>query len=322
MDEKRDGENRRDIVTPEVIGIIRDTLPQAWEDSLRLTWEYGRGARTEYDQEARGDPPSRDVTLFLVVENPLKEPRLHRAFPGGLEELEIYRQEVLHGVHDHWIKPSEGKWSYTYHGGMFNRPVLKIIGPDGKEKNLEVDDYNSETDRVLVERINQFDYIIDKLTEAPHTRRAQAITWRVEEDTRVNDPACLQRMWFRIFGNELQMNLDIRSNDAYKAAFMNMWAFTDIQRYVAEQVSERLGRKIRPGRYIHKADSFHIYGSYFSEFKGFLDSLQKRNFEERIWDSTSKEVQSAFRSARNYLLQEPILPEEHRKRLKAELAGN
>jgi len=31
--------------------------------------------------------------------------RIHRAFPGGLEDLEIYRQEVVDGVHDHWIAP-------------------------------------------------------------------------------------------------------------------------------------------------------------------------------------------------------------------------
>ena len=53
-----------------------------------------------------------------------------------------------------------------------------------------------------------------------------------------------------------------------------------------------------------------------------IRNIAKRSFEDRMWDSSSKDVQSAFRSARSYLLQEPTLPEEHRKRLKAELAGN
>jgi len=36
------------------------------------------------------------------------------------------------------------------------------------------------------------------------------------------------------------------------------------------------------GRYVHFADSYHIYGSYFREFEGrFLGALQKRSFEQR-----------------------------------------
>jgi thymidylate synthase len=36
------------------------------------------------------------------------------------------------------------------------------------------------------------------------------------------------------------------------------------------------------GRYVHMADSYHIYGSYFKEFEGrFLGMLQKRTFDQR-----------------------------------------
>ena len=143
--------------------------------------------------------------------------------------------------------------------------------------------------------IDQFDYIIDKLSTAPHTRRAQAITWKPDVDPTVDDPACLQRMWFRIYGDELRMNVHMRSNDAYKAAFMNMWAFTDLQRHVAEAVTRRTGRALRPGPYAHIVDSFHIYGSYFREFEGFLQSIRKRSFADRTWDSTSEMVQRRFR---------------------------
>lgn len=45
----------------------------------------------------------------------MSEPRIHRAFPGGIVELEAYRQEVVEGIHDHWVNPAEGKWEYTYH---------------------------------------------------------------------------------------------------------------------------------------------------------------------------------------------------------------
>ena len=123
-------------------------------------------------------------------------------------------------------------------------------------------------------------------------------------DPTVNDPACLQRMWFRIHGDELRMNVHMRSNDAYKAAFMNMWAFTALQQFVAEEVSRRAHRALRPGAYAHIVDSFHIYGSYFQQFEGFLQSVKKRSFADRTWDSASDFVQSAFESARAQIQQE------------------
>jgi len=104
----------------------------------------------------------------------------------------------------------------------------------------------------------------------------------------------------------LRLNVHMRSNDAFKAAFMNMWAFTDLQRHVAAEVSRRGGRALRPGPYCHVADSFHIYGSYFHEFEGFLTSLKKQTFEERVWNSSDEIVQSLFESGRRRIEEERV----------------
>jgi len=64
---------------------------------------------------------------------------------------------------------------------------------------------------------------------------------------------------------------------------MNMYAFTELQKLLAEQLSDRMGRPIQVGQYNHIADSFHIYGSYFQDFKGFLETLDKRTFEQRTY---------------------------------------
>jgi thymidylate synthase len=262
--------------TVSYISVIRDTLPEAWEEAVLRCWNEGERVRTEYDKPE--DPESRDCTVMIVVNDPCKEPRIHKAFPGGIDNLEIYRQEVVLGIHDHWIAPEEGKWSYTYHQRMFGYDV-----------------FNSEGKRQF---IDQFDYIIEKLAEAPHSRRAQAIVWKPDVDPTVEDAACLQRVWFRIFGDEVRMNVHMRSNDAFKAAYMNMWAFTDLQRLVTEEVGKRLGRTLKQGPYAHIVDSFHIYGSYFSDFEGFLGSCEKRSYEDRVWDSTSELVQASFETGR------------------------
>ncbi len=254
-----------------VVYVTADTLPEAWETAVLRTWQEGAAIETQYDKP--GDPPSRDVTAVIAVADPFAEPRIHRAFPGGIVELEAYRQEVVDGIHDHWVNPEEGKWEYTYHERIAAYSVPGLDAP-----------------------IDQLEYVINALAEAPHTRRAQAITWKPWEDAGIHDPACLQRLWFRVLGDKLVLNAHMRSNDAFKAAFMNMFAFTDLQRVVAEELSKRLGRKITPGQYTHISDSFHIYGSYFAEFEGFLNTLKQREFDERTF--RTEDVQEIIDEAR------------------------
>jgi thymidylate synthase len=232
---------------------VEASLPLAWERGVIACWEDGERFRTEYD--APGQPESRDVSCLIHVTAPFEEPRIHRAFPGGLDDLEKYVCEVLYGVHDHWIDPAAGKWEYTYHERLFDYRVPGR-GP-----------------------YDQIAAVIDKLRRAPHTRRAQAVTWQVWNDTNIADPACLQRMWFRIAEGHLHMNVHMRSNDAFKAAFMNMFAFTELQRTVAAALGAA------PGEYMHVCDSFHIYGSDFDEFAGFLKTVQTRSFADRVYTS-------------------------------------
>jgi len=260
--------------------VTGQTLPEAWEKAVLACWEQGAAIRTEYDKP--GDPPSRDCTMMWVVEQPFQEPRLHRAFPGGLEDLEVYRQEVVDGVHDHWIAPQEGKWTYTYHKRLF---AYEIEG----------------------ETIDQVGAIVDRLSRTGHSRRAQAITWNPKLDLPTDDPPCLQRVWCRLLagdGDELVLNLNShwRSRDAYKAAFMNAFALTDLQLRIAERIAGRTGREVRVGRYADISDSFHVYGSYFGEFRGFLNLVEKRNFEERTWPSAYAEPM--FAEARERLIKE------------------
>jgi thymidylate synthase len=257
-----------------VICVNAETLPEAWETAVVRTWNEGTAIATEYDHP--GDPPSRDATAVIAVADPFAEPRIHRAFPGGIVELEQYRQEVVHGIHDHWVDPSEGKWEYTYHERL---AAYSVPG--------------------LESAINQLDYVVDALASAPHTRRAQAILWKPWEDAGISDPACLQRMWFRVYDDRLVLNAHMRSNDAFKAAFMNMYAFTDLQRVIAGRLSERLGREIKPGQYTHIADSFHIYGSYVQDFNGFLNTLKLRSFEERTF--RTEDVQEIIDEARDMI---------------------
>ncbi|MDP2912944.1 MAG: thymidylate synthase [Candidatus Omnitrophota bacterium] len=244
-----------------VIKVEADTLPAAWEKAVLATWKDGLDVKTEYDKPE--DPMSKDCTMIIVIDCPMKEPRIHRAFPGGLEDLEAYRQEVVYGIHDHWIKPDEGKWTYTYH------QRLSAYETGGKI-------------------VDQIDYMIKKLSRAPYSRRAQAITWNPATDPVTDDPPCLQRIWCRVVRSSqnkytLNMNTHWRSRDAYKASFMNIFALTDLQRIMTDEISKKMGQEVSVGRYVDISDSFHIYGSYHEEFKNFLKIVDSRSFDDRTW---------------------------------------
>jgi len=268
------------------IYIHERTLPVAWERAVIACWEQGDRFPTQYDKPS--DPASRDVTALIHVTEPTAEPRIHRAFPGGLEDLEKYRAEVLYGVHDHWIAPQEGKWEYTYHERLFEYTVPGLEAP-----------------------IDQIERCLSMLAECGFTRRAQAVTWKAWKDLGIADPACLQRLHFRIQDDKLNMNVHMRSNDAFKAAFMNMYAFIELQAWMAE----RLGLNV--GDYCHIADSFHIYGSYFDEFEGFLKMIAHRSPQQRVWDSAY--ALPMFIDGCQSLLAEPDMPEAKKNLLRQRL---
>jgi len=253
-----------------MIIVSKPTLPRAWEEAVLQCWRTGSRITTQYDKP--GDPPSLDSCALIEVSEPLREPRVHKCFPGGLVDLYKYTQEVVAGVHDKWIDPAAGKWSYTYHQRLINYQGL-----------------------------NQLDRVIALLAACPTTRRAQAITWIPTTDLFVSDPCCLQRLWFRVEDKHLVMHAHIRSNDAFKAAFMNMYAFTELQRNIATALSDKLGYCVPVGPYRHFVDSFHIYGSYFKDVDAFAKLCDAKPFSTRVWDSTLPFVQENFQSAQTEL---------------------
>ncbi|MFZ0035172.1 MAG: thymidylate synthase [Sedimentisphaerales bacterium] len=277
-----------------VISITADCLPQAWEKAVLAVWDNGLEVKTQYDKPE--DPPSKDATVMITVTDPFAEPRIHKNFPGGPAELEAYRQEVVNGIHDHWIDPAAGKWTYTYHQRLFAYcPVENLQDPNTPTPFRKVD---------------QIQYIIDKLSEVTHTRRAQAITWMPTADPDTDDPPCLQRIWCRLVTADdgtmsLNMNTHWRSRDLYKAWFMNVYALTDLQRIIAEKISQKINQPVAVGRYVDISDSLHIYGSYFKDVSKEVAKMRQSPFTERSWQSSRPAFQMMTTEARENLAKDP-----------------
>jgi len=267
-----------------VLNVEGECIARAWERSLIELHAKGCDLRTEYDKP--GDPPSKDATMVITITDPPAEPMIHKDFPGGPVELEEYVLEVCDGIKDHLVRnpddPQDTRWEYTYHQRLF---AYRAPG---------------------LAPVDQIELLAVKLARTPHSRRAQAVTWKVWEDNTCYDPACLQSIWCRVLEQEgravLSMNVRFRSNDAYKAAFMNIFALVQLQQRIAARIAELTGRPVATGRYVHMVDSYHLYGSYFAEFeRRFLGSLQKRTFEQRTM--RYEDVRAMMEDARPAILE-------------------
>ena len=219
-----------------VITIQEKSLARAYENALVSLYKKGTQFKTQYDKP--GDPLSLDCTMNLTVLEPESDPMIHKAFPGGIDELKEYVLE-LKGFKDHWVKnlndPEDTRWEYTYHGRLVAY---------GSWKELDT----SKNPPVSVDKgfhIDQISDVVNKLVEQPHTRQAQMITWMPNIDLEVYDPPCLQSLWYRILEDEdgtqwLNCNVRFRSNDAWGASFMNMFGFIQFNKEVMAAEIEKL----------------------------------------------------------------------------------
>jgi thymidylate synthase len=260
------------MVMPDTeICVIEDTLPAAWEKALLKCWKVGDIVKTQYDKP--NDPPSRDCAALIVVREPLKEPMIHKSFPASYAKLKEYEMEVTHGIHDKWIDPKAGKWNYTYHSRFKTFPVNNGGFMDQRKSALE------------------------ELAKCGYTRRALQTTWIPQLDAGTKEPPCVQYIVDRVIDGRLNRHVHIRSNDAFKAAFMNGWAFIRDQLLMLNQLTELTGEELSMGRFRWFADSFHIYGSYFGEFKKFLEATENRKWKNRTIRSDDPQVVDSFESA-------------------------
>ena len=84
------------------------TLPAAYHMALRKLWACGETTECpDYNTKQR------ELSMNMVVYEPLKEPMISKLFIGGYRELEQYRQEMLDGILD--FEVDKGNWAYTYH---------------------------------------------------------------------------------------------------------------------------------------------------------------------------------------------------------------
>ena len=232
--------------------------------------------------------------MNITILEPLADPMIHKAFPGGIEDLKEYTMELM-GAKDHWVKnmndPQDTRWEYTYHGRLAAYGAWReLVGGLSRKAGFF--------------SIDQIEAVIDKLAKQPYTRQAQMITWMPNLDIDAYDPPCLQSLWYRIMEDDrgdwwLNCNVRFRSNDAWGANFMNMFGFIQLNKeVVAAGIARKSGREVGLGRMNWQADSFHIYGKDIVQARKLLfDRLDVLKFEQRTYNFHDPFIQEMYNGA-------------------------
>ncbi len=276
-----------------VIHVEGRSIAEAYEKALVSLYNNGIRMQTQYDRE--DDPPSIDATMNITIEQPWADPMIHKAFPGGIEDLHEYVLE-LSGAKDHWMKsmndPEDTRWEYTYHWRLKNYGTWKERKKQEKEQAV-----------CGPVRVDQIDRLIEKLSTEPYTRQAQMITWMPWVDPDCYDPPCLQSLHYRIVEDDdgvwwLNCNIRFRSNDAWGANFMNMFGFVQFNKdMVAVPLSRKAGKKVEMGRLNWHADSYHIYGKDIEDFEKRLLARLDKPFESRVFNFFDPAIQEIYTEA-------------------------
>lgn len=216
-----------------------ETLPEAYHQALLMLQLAPIIPCPDWNTNQK------ELSITMVVEHPLKDDMISRLSFCDPTSLEQYCQEMLDGIMDFEI--DKGNWVYTYH----NRMVAYPIRTDHK-----------------IDYANQVNFVINELTRNPYSRRAVIDIRDNSNDMYSDDPACLQNIQFFIRDNKLHMKVLFRSNDACKAAFMNMFALIMLQKRIADELG------IEVGTYTHRANSFHCYERDFAMLDGYCNRIE------------------------------------------------
>ena len=179
----------------------------------------------------------KEVSMTMVVLNPLSEPMISKLFIGGPRELEQYRQEMLYGILDFEVE--RGNWAYTYHQRMEE----------------------------------QIPFVIRELKRNPSSRRAVILVrdWRIDSES--DDPACLQHIQYFIREGRLHSKVLFRSNDACKATFMNAFALILQQKMIADELGVEVGTYSHRANSFHcYAKDFDMLDGYVKRIQNAEDS--------------------------------------------------
>lgn len=136
--------------------------------------------------------------------------------------------------------------------GGVSKPKLRLRAAPGYASVLvDADDldYGAYGPRVAP----QLGEVVRLLKRDPTTRQAVLSIWRPDDVDHVGDKPCTLTIQFLLRDNQLWMVVNMRSQDAWLGAGMDMFVFGQLRDTVARLLH------VEPGPYVHHVGSLHLY---------------------------------------------------------------
>lgn len=206
-----------------------NTIGEAWLQCLDIVRKFGVEKQSDF-----GVKQKEVLNLVSIIAQDDKE--LAKFFAFSEEQLKEYLPSILSPE-----KPA--KITYTLGSRIFRR-----------EDKFD---------------LNQVQKAVLELKTKPYSRRAIAVTWKMEDNFSENPPCLTQIIW-NIQNNKLFQTMMFRSQDIFSDYPMNLLALRELQKQVAEKLNLPLGAMVCV------STSAHIYENKFAE----TEKTLKENYSD------------------------------------------
>jgi len=241
-------------------------LGEAWEKSCILMMQEGH---TRYVQAPEYQIETKDLPLLIKVADPFSEPRLSDKVNTTRDLADEYAKKFLHGSG----KENENSFDYTYFSRLRCYPDCKVRAwlPSVTETDEELAEEVkkiSPDGKCVVQRIDQVEKAISILKKDPTRRTVVMHTWVPFRDLMKFGPKrgdtsspCVLLFYPQLVDEKLHMFVVMKTNDLYNAWPENAYAFSALQKYMADELG------VGTGTYTHFSVSMHIYKDMYNEVK-------------------------------------------------------
>jgi len=161
----------------------------------------------------------------------------------------------------------------------FERHINEVLSPkkpDGVEYTYG--------ERFFAHRFgkNQIEYLIEKLSKHPCSRRALVVSWDHEKDQNIENPPCIIGIQGIITDNFYNHTVIIRSNDMFKAWPINFVAQIELAKFIVNEINKRTNTDYKVGNVTSISMSAHVYKTDFEIARKVLEkySGKMREFVE------------------------------------------
>lgn len=238
------------------LAIEAPNLSEAWEKAVRamMARGYNRFVKAPEYQTWTKDSP-----MFITVRDAMAEPRLSTKAPITLDMAKEYAQNLINGM----PKEKENSFDYTYYARLRHYPdcaVRACIPAITDEHELKKAVHDISKGKCVVERIDQVQTAINIFKKDPTRRTVVMHTWIPKRDLekfslqrKDTSSPCVVLIHPQLVENKLHFNVTMKTNDLFNAWPGNAYAFTELQKYMAEQIG------VGVGHYNHFSVAMQVY---------------------------------------------------------------